>query len=306
MLCVSSFPVVAAAAVVVLSILSCRQDVAACVVLTVVLSKTAVPSQHLRRVVVVAASVLSVWKAMAVVWSPAAVVPGEASVRSSTAAGHSQETSVGAAVVVLVYYTDLGGKLSTSALLWKRLSVLLCQSLWYIVVAVGLLLGSTLWYSCRFRSNVKVPSSVTSLSCRSLARLPSSRDCVSKGVKPERFRLTASEKSPRTYIGDCRSKLSAVAQYVFSLLEGLELHKNGRTNSLCSVYLHRLTHLYVPTNYLSYFGFTQIPCFPENMRYPKEEEVVPSRLSVQEFNFCFKIVVFFCMCSNGSVIFANS
>ena len=53
MLCVSSFPVVAAA-VVVLSILSCRQDVAACVVLTVVLSKTAVPSQHLRRVVVAA------------------------------------------------------------------------------------------------------------------------------------------------------------------------------------------------------------------------------------------------------------
>ncbi len=102
MLCVSSFPVVAAA-VVVLSILSCRQDVAACVVLTVVLSKTAVPSQHLRRVVVVAASVLGVRKAMAVVWSRAAVVPGEASVRSSTAAGHSQETSVGAAVVVLVY-----------------------------------------------------------------------------------------------------------------------------------------------------------------------------------------------------------
>ena len=105
MLCVSSFPVVAAA-VVVLSILSCRQDVAACVVLTVVLSKTAVPSQHLRRVVV-AASVLGVRKAIAVVWSRAAVVPGEASVRSSTAAGHSQETSqetsVGAAVVVLVY-----------------------------------------------------------------------------------------------------------------------------------------------------------------------------------------------------------
>ena len=101
MLCVSSFPVVAA--VVVLSILSCRQDVAACVVLTVVLSKTAVPSQRLRRVVVVAASVLGVRKAMAVVWSRAAVVPGEASVRSSTAAGHSQETSVGAAVVVLVY-----------------------------------------------------------------------------------------------------------------------------------------------------------------------------------------------------------
>ena len=104
MLCVSSFPVVAAA-VVVLSILSCRQDVAACVVLTVVLSKTAVPSQHLRRVVV-AASVLGVRKAIAVVWSRAAVVPGEASVRSSTAAGHSQETSqetsVGAAVVVLV------------------------------------------------------------------------------------------------------------------------------------------------------------------------------------------------------------
>ena len=57
MLCVSSFPVVAAAVVVVvLSILSCRQDVAACVVLTVVLSKTAVPSQHLRRIVVVAAT----------------------------------------------------------------------------------------------------------------------------------------------------------------------------------------------------------------------------------------------------------
>ena len=101
MLCVSSFPV-AAAAVVVLSIF-CRQDVAACVVLTVVLSKTAVPSQRLRRVVVVAASVLGVRKAMAVVWSRAAVVPGEASVRSSTAAGHSQETSVGAAVVVFVY-----------------------------------------------------------------------------------------------------------------------------------------------------------------------------------------------------------
>ena len=100
MLCVSSFPV-AAAAVVVLSIF-CRQDVAACVALTVVLSKTAVPSQYLRRVVV-AASVLGVRKAMAVVWSRAAVVPGEASVRSSTAAGHSQETSVGAAVVVFVY-----------------------------------------------------------------------------------------------------------------------------------------------------------------------------------------------------------
>ena len=53
MLCVLSFPVVAAA-VVVLSILSCRQDVAACVVLTVVLSKTAVPSQQMCRVVVVA------------------------------------------------------------------------------------------------------------------------------------------------------------------------------------------------------------------------------------------------------------
>ena len=102
MLCVSSFPVVAAA-VVVLSILYCRQDAAACVVLTVVLSKTAVPSQHLRRVVVVAASVLGVQKAMAVVWSRVAVVPGEASVRSSTAGGRSQETSVGAAVVVLVY-----------------------------------------------------------------------------------------------------------------------------------------------------------------------------------------------------------
>ena len=101
MLCVSSFPVVAAAVVVLLIL--CRQDVAACVVLTVVLSKTAVPSQHLRRVVVVAASVLRVRKAMAVVWSRVAVVPGEASVRSSTAAGHSQETSVGAAVVVLVY-----------------------------------------------------------------------------------------------------------------------------------------------------------------------------------------------------------
>ena len=91
MLCVSSFPVVAAA-VVVLSILSCRQDVAACVVLTVALSKTAVLSQHLHRVVVVAASVLGVRKAMAVVWSRAAVVPGEASVRSSTAAGHSQDS----------------------------------------------------------------------------------------------------------------------------------------------------------------------------------------------------------------------
>ena len=102
MLCVSSFPVVAAA-VVVLSILSCQQDVAVCVVLTVVLSKTAVPSQHLRRAVVVATSVLGDRKAMAVVWSRAAVVPGEASVRSSTAAGRSQETSVGAAVVVLVY-----------------------------------------------------------------------------------------------------------------------------------------------------------------------------------------------------------
>ena len=91
----------------VLSILSCRQKVAACVVLTVVLSKTAVPSRHLRRVVVFAASMLGVREAMAVVWSRAAVVPGEASVRSSTAAGHSQETSqetsVGAAVVVLVY-----------------------------------------------------------------------------------------------------------------------------------------------------------------------------------------------------------
>ena len=104
MLCVSLFPVVAAAVVVVvLSILSCRQDVAACVALTVVLSKTAVPSQYLRRIVVVAASVLGVRKAMAVVWSRAAVVPEEASVRSSTTAGRSQETSVGAAVVVLVY-----------------------------------------------------------------------------------------------------------------------------------------------------------------------------------------------------------
>ena len=188
--------------------------------------------------------------------------------------------------------TDLGGKLSTSVLLWKRLSVLLCQSLWYLVVAAGLLFGSTLWYSCRFRLNVKVLSSVTSLSCLSLAYLPSSRKCFSKGVKPERFHLTAFEKSSQMYIGDCHSELSAVAQYVFSLLEGLELHKNGGTNSLCSVYLHRLMHLHVPTNYLSYCGFTQIPCFPENTRYPKEEEVVPARLSVQEFNFCFRIVRF--------------
>ena len=126
---------------------------------------------------------------MAVVWSRAAVVPEEASVRSSTTAGRSQVPPW------LWLSTDLGGKLSASVLLWKRLSVLLCQSLWYLVVAAGLLLGSTLWYSCRFRSNVKVPSSVTSLSCLSLARLPSSRNCFSKGVKPERFRLTASEKN---------------------------------------------------------------------------------------------------------------
>ena len=44
-------------------------------------AETAVPSQHLRQVVVVAASVLGVRKAMAVVWSRVAVVPGEASVR---------------------------------------------------------------------------------------------------------------------------------------------------------------------------------------------------------------------------------
>ena len=87
---------------------------------------------------------------------------------------------------------------STSVLLWRRLSVLLCQSLWYLVVAAGLLLGSTLWYSCRFRSNVKVPSSVTSLSCLSLARLPSSRNCFSKGVKPERFQNVS-----RTFPSDC-------------------------------------------------------------------------------------------------------
>ena len=149
------------------------------------------------------------------------------------------------------------------------------------------------WCSCRFRSNVKAPFSVTSLSCRSLARLPSSRDCVCKGVKPERFRLTASERSPGTYIGDSVALSSPLWLSTSSQLpEGLELHKNGGTNSLCSVYLHRLTHLYVPTNYLSYFGFTQIPCFPENMRYPKEEEVVSSRLNVQEFNFCLKIARF--------------
>ena len=177
----------------VLSILSCRQKVAACVVLTVVLSKTAVPSRHLRRVVVFAASMLGVREAMAVVWSRAAVVPGEASVRSSTA----QETSVGAAVVVLVYRPR-----------WQAVDVsvavevAVCYSLWYLVVAAGLRLGSTLWCSCRFRSNAKAPSSVTSLSCRSLARLPSSRNCFSKGVKPERVRLTASERSSRTSIGD--------------------------------------------------------------------------------------------------------
>ena len=94
-LCAWSFPV--AAAVVVLSILSCRQNVAACMVFTVVLLKTAVMSQ--RRVVVVTASVLGVREAMAVVWSLAAVVPGEASVRSFTV----QKTSVDATVVVLVY-----------------------------------------------------------------------------------------------------------------------------------------------------------------------------------------------------------
>ena len=140
---------------------------------------------------------------------------------------------------------------------------------------------------------MKVPSSVTSLSCLSLAHLPSSRNCFSKGVKPECFRLTASEKSPGTYIGDSVALSSLLWLSTSSQLpEGLELHKNGGTNSLCSVYLHRLTHLHVPPNYLSYFGFTQIPYFSENTMYSKEEEVVPSRLSVQEFNVCFKIVRF--------------
>ena len=75
------------------------ERISAYAVFTVVLLKIAVMSQHLRRVVVVAASVLGVREAMAVVWSLAAVVPGEASVRFSIV----QKTSVGAAVVVLVY-----------------------------------------------------------------------------------------------------------------------------------------------------------------------------------------------------------
>ena len=121
----------------VLSILSCRQNVAACVVLTVVLSKTTVPSRHLRttvpsrhlrRVVVVAASILGVREAMAVVWSRAAVVPGEASVRSSTA----QETSVGAAVVVLVYRTRCQAVDVSVAV-----EVVVCYSLPVFVVPCG-------------------------------------------------------------------------------------------------------------------------------------------------------------------------
>ena len=99
---------------------------------------------------------------------------------------------------------------------------------------------------------------------------PSPWNCFSKDVKPERFCLTASQNSSQMYTWDsCHPELSAEAQYFFSLLEGLELHKNGGTNS-CSVYLHRLMHLHIPTNYVSYFGFTQIPCFPEHTRYPKK------------------------------------
>ena len=161
-LCALSFPV-AAAAVVVLSILSCRQNVAACVVFTVVLLKTAVMSQHLRRVVVVAASVLGVREAMAVVWSLAAVVPGEASVRSFTV----QKTSVDATVVVLVY-RPWRQAVDVSA----AVEVVVCFPLpVFVVPHCGRWPASRFhfWCSCRFRSNVKVPFSVTSLSCRSLA-----------------------------------------------------------------------------------------------------------------------------------------
>ena len=184
-----------AAAVVVLSILPCRQDVAACVVFIVMLLKIAVMSQHLRRVVVVAASVLGVREVMAVVWSRAAVVPGEASVRSFIV----QKTSVGATVVVLVYRPwRKAVDVSSAVEVVVRFPLPV-----FVVPRSGRWPASRFhfWCSCRFRSNVKVPSSVTSLSCRSLARLPSSRNCFSKGVKPERFRLTASEKSSRTYIG---------------------------------------------------------------------------------------------------------
>ena len=66
------------------------------------MSKTAVPFQHLRSVVV-ADGVLGVLEAKAVVWCRTAVVPGVGSVQSSVAAVHSQETPVGGAVVAFVH-----------------------------------------------------------------------------------------------------------------------------------------------------------------------------------------------------------
>ena len=74
------------------------------VLLSVVSSKTAVPSQHLRRVLV---ALMVYWTfgrlRRFIVWPQTAAPPGVASVRFSVAAVHSaQETSVGAAVAVFV------------------------------------------------------------------------------------------------------------------------------------------------------------------------------------------------------------
>ena len=144
-------------------------------------SKTAVPFRRLLRVVL-ADGVLGVLQAKVVVWCRTAVVPGVGSVRSS----RKKRLSV---APWLCSSTHLGGKLSMSTLPWKWLSALLCHALWYLVVAAGLPLGYTLWDPSCFRSNVKVPSSVTSLSSCNLAHLPSLRNCFSKSVKHERFHL---------------------------------------------------------------------------------------------------------------------
>ena len=99
--------------------------------------------------------------------------------------------------------TDLGGKLSMSALLWKWLSVILCLSLWYPVVAAGLA-------ASRFHSLVLLSLQVEregsvfgdQLVMTWYGPFTIITKLFSKGVKPERVRLTASEKSSRTSIGD--------------------------------------------------------------------------------------------------------
>ena len=136
------------------------------VLLSVVSSKTAVPSQHLRRVLV---GVLDVRETKAVHRLASDSCPSWSGVRPVFCRG----CPFSARNVCRCRRRCVRPPLSAPSCRCQRccrrgLSVLLCQALWHLaVVAEGLPLGSTLWCFSRFRLKyVKVPSSVTSLSCR--------------------------------------------------------------------------------------------------------------------------------------------